>query len=326
MRTKEEILNGMALPVFFLKCRLDFKFFCEQCLGVTTFGGTHKFQENWALAAMKYNKLIIEAGAGSSKTEVMGAMFTLWMMFKDKNLKILLLTKTMEQSSSNLLSRIKKYITDNELLKEVFTPEDHRTTWNATEIKTRNGCWAKVVPYNENIKGYRGHIIIADEIDSYENTNLFFEHVLSRLYPNGKLIGISTPVGPTKIIGQLKEKQKAGILRGWHFIKTPFLVDEDGQPGKIECREDIKKYKSIWPEMWPVSKLEERWEQGKSNWFRNYMCENLGEVDDALFPMANIVSSFDYNRKFNEEINPEAMYFISADFAISSGPKADFDA
>jgi len=59
---------------------------------------------------------------------------------------------------------------------------------------------------------------------------------------------------------------------------------------------------------------------------RNYMCENLGEIDDALFPMKNVVASFDYNRGFSESVNPNAMYFIGADFAISEGPRADFDA
>lgn len=327
MRTKEEILDGMALPLFILQCRTDFKFFCEKCLGVTTYGGIHDFQMDWFNSACKYKRLIIESGAGSSKTEVMGAMYPLWKMFCEKNLKILLISKTMEQSSSNMLSRLKRYIEDNELLKDLFTPEDFRSSWNVTEIKTKNGHWVKNVPYNENIRGYRADLIICDEIDSYEKTNLFFEHVLSRLYPNGQLIGISTPTGPTRIIGQLKEKDKAGILKGWHFIKTPYLIKEDGSPGVIENREDIWSCKSIWPEWWTLQKLYEKWgEQGRSNWMRNYMCENMGEVDDALFPIKNVLSSFDYNRGFDYNINEDAMYFIGADFAISEGPRADFDA
>ena len=248
MRTKEEILKGMPLPLFILKCKSDFKFFAEECLGVTTYGGIHPFQLKWIDAAKKYKKLIIESGTGSSKSEVMGAMYPLWLMLGSKNLKILLISKTMEQSSSNLLSRIKGYINDNELLKDVFTPDNYRATWNASEIKTKNGHWLKNVPYNENIKGYRADLIIPDEIDSYEDSNIFFEHVLSRLYPQGQIIGMSTPVGATRIIGQLKEKNKAGIISGWAFIQTPYLVDEEGNPGKIENKEDILKYKSIWPE------------------------------------------------------------------------------
>lgn len=327
MRTKEEILGEDPLPIFLLKCKNDFKFFAERCLGVTSYGGIHEFQLSWINAALKYKKLIIESGTGSSKTEVMGAMYPIWRMLTEKNLKILLISKTMEQSSSNMLSRIKRYIEDNELLKQMFTPDDYRSTWNATEIKTKNGHWVKNVPYNDNIRGYRADLIIPDEIDSYENTNIFFEHVLSRLYPQGQVIGISTPVATTRIIGILKEKDKAGLLKGWHFIKTPYLVDEKGNPAKIENRDDIYNYKSIWPEWWTLDKLYDKWgDQGKANWLRNHQCECIGEIDDAVFPIKDIVSSFDYKLGFSNNIHPDAMYFIGVDLAISEGPRADFDA
>ena len=238
MRTKKEILEGYDITTFILKCGVDFKFFCEKCLGVNTYGGIHEFQLKWLDAALNYKKLIIEAGAGSSKTEVMGAMYPLWRMFNERNLKVLLVSKTMEQGSSNMLSRIKRYIEDNELLDEIFRPEDDRLSWNVTEIKTKNGHWVKNVPYNDHIRGYRADLIICDEIDSYDNSNIFFEHVLSRLYPHGQLIGISTPVGPTQIIGLLKEKASVGILVGWHFIKTPYLIDTEGKPAKVNEREE----------------------------------------------------------------------------------------
>lgn len=326
MRSKKEILGDNTLPIFLLKCKTDFKFFCEDCLGINTNGGIHEFQMKWFYSAIKYKRLIIEAGAGSSKTEIMGAAYVLWRMFCEKNLKILLVCKTMEQGSSNMLSRIKRYVEDNELLTEMFVPDDRRLSWNVTEIKTKNGHWIKNVPYNDHIRGYRADLIICDEIDSYENTNIFFEHVLSRLYPEGQLIGISTPVGPTQIIGMLKEKDAAGILRGWHFISTPYLVDEAGEPAKIDNKEDIWNYKSIWPEWWTLQKLYDKWgEQGKSNWMRNYMCENLGEIDDAIFPIANILKSFDYKRGFSDSVDQSCMYVISGDLAISEGPRADFD-
>jgi len=327
MRTKEEILGRFTLTTFLFKCRTDFKFFCENCLGVTDFGGIHDFQVNWFNLANKYKRLIIEAPAGHSKTEVMGAMYPLWRMFVDKNLKILLVNKTLEQGRANLLSRIKKYIANNELLTEMFTPDDYKFTWNVSAIKTKNGHEVWSVPYSENIRGYRANLIILDEVDSYEDTNIFFEHVASRLFPDGNMVLISTPVGPTRLIGQLREKSKAGLIDKYYFERTTSLIDSEGKPAKIENQEDIKKYNAIWPEMWSVQKLFEAWgEQGKSNWMRNYMAICLGEIDDAIFPIKNILDTFDYNRGFSEEVNHEAMYFIGADFAISEGPKADFDA
>jgi len=329
MRTKSEILKDMPLPLFLMKCRTDFKFFCEECLGSTSNGDKiemQPFQMKWFYEAEKNRKLIIESGTRSGKTEVMGAMYPVWKMFCNKNLRILLLSKSLEQSSSNLLSRIKKYIEENELLMETFRPEDYRASWNASEIKTKHGCWVKNMAYNDRIRGFGGDIIIPDEIDSYEDPNIFFEHVLSRMSPKAQLIGISTPVGATRIIGLLKEKHKAGILKGWHFIKTPYLVDDEGNPAKIESREDIWKYNSIWESVWSKQLLYERWEQGKANWLRNHMCEDVGEVDDAIFPMKDVLSSFDYKLGFSQVVNPESMYFIGVDLAISEGPRADLDA
>jgi phage terminase large subunit-like protein len=330
MRSKSEVLGDYPLPLFLLKCRDDFKFFAEECLKFTSNGEPimiKPFHMNWVEQAEKHNKIIVESGTRSGKTEIMGAMYPVWKMFTGKNVRILLISKTLEQASSNLLSRIKRYIEDNGLLKDMFIPDDYRDSWNATEIKTKNGCWVKNVPYNVNIRGYGGDIIIPDEIDSYDDPNIFFEHVVSRLSPKGRVIGISTPTGPTKIIGMLKEKNQAGILKGWSFIKTPYLVDEAGNPAVIENRDDILKYISIWPEQWSLEKLHEKWgDQGKANWMRNNMCVNLGEIDDAIFPLKNIVESFDYKRGFTEVVNRNSMYFIGADFAISEGPRADFDA
>ena len=106
MRTRDEILGKYDLPTFLIKCKTDFKFFCEKCLGITTYGGIHPFQLYWFNCARKYKRLIIESGAGSSKTEIMGAAYPLWLMMCFKNLKILLICKTMEQSTSNMLSAL----------------------------------------------------------------------------------------------------------------------------------------------------------------------------------------------------------------------------
>ena len=332
MKKKEEILQGMEKVEFFFRCRTDFKFFCERMLGVDSYGGIHDYQLRWFRLTQMYERVVIEAPAGFSKTEVMGVMYPLWEMYRSKNLKILLVCKTMEQGKSNMLERIKGYIQDNEFLTEFFVPPDARTTWNKSEIRTKDGHWVKNVPYNNNIRGYRADIIICDEVDSYEETDTYFEHVTSRLFPGGKIILISTPVGPTRLIGQLKEKANMGVIKNYAFEKTQALVSKDGrraykkEPSEITI-EMLKDCKSIWPENWPVEKLLEKWgEMGKWKWMRNYMCEVIGEAEDAIFPLQNIMDSFDYSLSFTKAIDEGAQYFIGADFAISGGPKADFDA
>ena len=262
----------------------------------------------------------------------MGKIYHLCELFKTKTIKLLLIFKTMEQGKSNMLERIKGYIRDNEFLIDLFVPGDAKTTWNKSEIRTTNGHWVKNVPYNSNIRGYRAHMEILDEVDSYEETDTYFEHVTSRVFPGGKIILISTPVNQTRLIGQLKEKAAAGILKNYVFEKTQALVHKDGSPAytgdpaKVS-EESLSKLISIWPEMWPTDKLMEKWgEMGRWKWMRNYMCEIIGESEDAIFPIQSILDSYDYSIGFTSEVDPDAQYFIGADFAISSGPKADFDA
>lgn len=331
MLTKKELIQDTPYPIFLMRCRTDFKFFVENCIKETSSGEKYKvypFQLKWVSMAEKYKRIIIESGTGSSKTEIMGAAYIVWKLFCNKNINVLLLSKTRDQSTSNLLSRVKRYIENNEILTDMLMPDNRAKCWNAEEIQTKTNCLVKNVTYSDTIRGSRANIIVADEIDSYDDPNIFFEHVLSRLHPDAQLIGISTPTGPTKIIAQLKEKDKAGLLKGkWVFVKTPYLVDESGEPGQIDKREDILKYKSIWPEKWSLDILYERWgEQGKANWLRNYMCISVGEIDDAIFPIKYIEKSYDYKLGFSKNIVEGAMYFIGVDLAISEGAKADYDA
>ena len=81
MRTKEEILKGRDKVDFMLDCLVSFKFFCEEFLGMKDFGGIHKFQEDWFNAIQKYDRVVIEAPSGFSKTEIMGVVYPLWCMW-----------------------------------------------------------------------------------------------------------------------------------------------------------------------------------------------------------------------------------------------------
>lgn len=265
-------------------------------------------------------------------SETMGAMYPLWLMFSKRNLRILLVSKTGDQAKGNLLARIKNYIYDNEFLKELFIPKDAVTSWNQKEVITKQGHWVRVVPYNTNIRGYRAHVIICDEADDYDDPSIYFEHVVSRLFEGGKIILISTPTGSTKLLGQLKEKAAMGKMKNYHFIKTRGLVKPDGSPAYTCKPEDVTKEMlmdcvSIWPEGYSKRTLLDEWdEQGRWHFMRNVLCETIGEADDAIFKINDIMGAYDYSLGFTEEVDEEAQYFIGADFAISTGPRADFDA
>ena len=301
---------------FFIRCRIDFKFFCERMLGMNEFGGIHQFQLEWFYLVNNNPRSLIEAPSGFSKTEIIGVAYPLWRMMNESNLKILLVSKTIKQAEANILGRIKGYIEDNEFLKD-YIPTGLDKVWNKEEIKLRNGCWAKNVPYSINIKSYRAHIIICDEIDSYlPPYDIFFTHVLSRIIPGGKIIGISTPEGPTKLIAKIRGK------KGTNFVYQKYVAI-------INCKdpEDLSTGESIWPERFNVPyMMSQRAEMGENAFQMNYMCNTKTEYSDAIFQIKTILDTFNDDLSFDFNLNPEAQYIIGADFAISKGVDADYDA
>lgn len=318
MKTKEEVLNGMSEVEFFSRCSIDFKFFCERLLGITEYGGIHQFQLEWFTMAQNNDAVMITSFSGSSKTEIMGVAYAVWYGIMYPSSSILLISKTISQAKDNLLQRIKNYIESNELLKELV-PEGKNAIYNVKQAKLTNGTTINNVPYNVNIKGYRAHLIILDEIDSYEEMNIYYDHVTSRLHPGGKIIGISTPEGPTRLLQDIKNRNPAGYV----FKTTTAIIDDRGKPKK----DNYEKGYSIWPERYPMEwLLRKRTEMGEQMWEKNYQCNVMTEGEDAIFSVPSFVRCYERRLKFNFNVNPKAQYFIGADFAISSGPRADFDA
>jgi len=334
MRTSEEILDGMDRIKFDMLCRYDFKFFCERLLGLTDMGGIHDFQLEWVELAEHSRNCVIEAPSGGTKTEIMGVCYPLWWLWKEnKKQEILLVSKTVAQAEGNLLDRIKMYIIDNEILRDRFMPKDKRVVWNTKGIRTANGSTIKNVPYNLNIKGYRAHLIIADEADSYDDTDIYFKHVTSRPHPNGKIILISTPEGVSKLLGMLKARRPPS----YSFLKTTALRHKDRtfvKGSEVVTIDDLDRLKeegcySIWKENEKFSfeyMKQEFITQGRWSFAQNFLCEIIGESEDSAFQLKDIIKSYESTMSFNYEPNPKAMYFIGADFAISTGPKADYDA
>lgn len=332
---KEDILKGMSRMKFDLLCCTDFKFFCERMLGLTDMGGIHDFQLEWIELIEKNKIIIIEAPSGSSKTEIVGACYPLWKMYQnpDKKLDLKHISKTIGQSEKNLLIRIQNYILDNEILMESLVPSDRRVSWTKTGFRTINGTTDDIITYGVNAKGTRGHFLFCDEIDSYEDPDIFFKHILSRPHPNGKIIGITTPEGISNIVGQLKEKKPRGVV----FHKTVVFVHQDGSPvtsDEVQTIEDFDRLKelgckSIWEENdnFTFETMKDKFStMGRLAWIQNYLCEILGISEDMAFPLKDIVDSYDYELEYTYEVNPKALYFIGADFATSSGSKADYDA
>ncbi|MFW6283205.1 MAG: hypothetical protein ACOC1P_04105, partial [Minisyncoccales bacterium] len=66
-KTDSDVLQGMDYVEFITRCKIDFKFFCERLLGLTDYGGIHKYQMDWFYLIQNNIVSVIEAPSGSSK-------------------------------------------------------------------------------------------------------------------------------------------------------------------------------------------------------------------------------------------------------------------
>jgi len=315
MRTTKEILGGMEMMDFMMRQKTDFKLFCERVLGMTEFGGIHPFQLEWFYLAQNNSKVMIQAPSGFSKTTILGVAYPLWVAFNYPRQQILIISKSLPQSK-RLLSIIRAYIEDNELLLDL-KPDDLES-WNKLELACSNKCRIYCRPYSVNIKGERVDLMILDEICSYDEPDIFFDHLISRMNPSGKILGISTPEGPSDLMGLIAAKNSAGdyILKSYEAI--------------VNFKEDrLETGESIWPERFPMEDLMTlRRTQGEQFFQKNFMLNTFAESGDSvLFPSKNIYDAYDVTRGFSaEKIDEKGLVVLACDFAISKGDRADYDA
>lgn len=315
MRTLKQILNGMDMMDFMMRQKTDFKLFCEQVLGMTDYGGLHPFQLEWFYLAQNNRRVMIQAPSGFSKTTILGVAYPLWVAFNYPNQQILIISKSLPQSK-RLLGIIRGYIEDNELLL-YLKPEDLES-WNKLELACSNKCRIYCRPYSVNIKGERVDLMILDEICSYEEPDIFFDHIISRMNPNGKIIGISTPEGPSDLMGLIAAKNTSGdyVIKSYEAIIN-------------YSNNDLSTGSSIWSERFPIEELMTiRRVQGEQFFQKNFMLNPMAESGDSvLFPSKNIYDAYDVTKKFSsEKIDEKGIVVLACDFAISKGDRADYDA
>ena len=295
---------------FLLRCKTDFKFFCERVL-VDLFrdGGLKDYMQEWFSLVENNPRVAILAPSGFAKTTILGVAYPIWLAFTKDSMQIMVVSNSMNQAR-RVLSLIKSTIENNALLVEL-KPTNYRETWSANHIKMSTGAAIFCRPYTVNVKGERVDYIILDEAASYQNTDIYFDYIVPRLNPHrGKVCLISTPESGTDLMSILAERKLNYIFKKYTALNS--------------------KGESIWPERFPTSKLNLlREEMGEQFFQKNFMCNTRAEGSNSVFSAKSIVSCTHYDIGYTSEVlNPnkgDAEIYIGCDFAIASGSTADFD-
>lgn len=300
MRTKEEIFQGMPEHEFVIDCQ-DFKFFAERVLGLQV----QPFHMEWIEMMEKFNRVVIQAPTGFGKTEILGRAYCLWKSYMEQNKSMCIVSKTLPQSS-RVLSEIKDHIENNELLRELIPENKPASNWcSATVMPLSTGCQIFCRPYSENIKGIHVDYLLGDEVASYDDYSIWYRFVVTRVNAkNGKVVAISTPDNISDLMQEL--------LNNPEYVGKSYPAIQNG--------------KSIWPDRWPMNKLQKiKNEIGPEAFEREYMCNPKAGVENALYPPHLLTECFDYDGRFINSPR-DGITFIGCDFAIAAGPRADSDA
>lgn len=317
MKDIEEITQGMNITSFLLKCKSDFKFFCDNVLFdlfEEKYGGLKPYMNEWFNLIETNNRVYVLAARGFAKTTVFGVAYPIWLAYTKTNKQIMVISRA-EKQSKRILSIIKSTIENNPLLVEL-KPREAKETWSAFQINTKSKCKVFCRPFTKGILGERTDYVLMDEAEAYEYPELFFDYVVPTLNPGGKIALISSSQIGSTLLNLIEEKGINYKIKKFPAIKDNKSIWEERFPLKCSCKDKSKC---------GCDSLEEkRKELGESVFQRNFMCNPISESGRSAFTAQSIEFCKDKKRGFTVELKGGRVY-LGCDFAIASGATADFD-
>jgi hypothetical protein len=223
--------------------------------------GIHK---RWVQDAIDNPRVLLNVPPGHAKSTVFAIWFPIWLITRDRNVRILIISKT-----ADLVSRfggnIAAVLENNSALVNTFgryKPMDATVRWRPATGELQVEGMRRVGETNEmnimvrgsgqQVLGFRADWVICDdptdarisrsETDRSNHSAWFHEEVMTRLTPTGRAIVIGQRVHLKDLYGELAEEKAENGSKYWHQIIYPAVLD-------WETKE------VLWPEFWPWDRL-----------------------------------------------------------------------
>lgn len=287
--------------LFIQKCYFDFRLWAEKVFGLQI----KPFHIEWMKQVHRNRFNVIKAFRGSGKTTILGVVYPLWLSWFRPGTHILYTAAERDQAIK-ILDEVKNTIEDNKFLGDLMP--DHKSTWKKTELKMTNGSRIYCKSYTRSIKGVHVDYVFCDEIQDCTDRKVFNQSIAPTVnQKKGSIVAVGTPDTPTDMLNELSER-KGYVSKSYPILK--------------------KEGVSRWPEKFSVEEIDEiRKRDGERSFQTQYMMNCEVGAEDAVFPADWITNCFDKKEKFESEpIYEESIVVLGADFAISKGKRADFDA
>jgi hypothetical protein len=206
-------------------------------------------------AAEAHVRTVVLAPIEHGKSTVFSVGFPLWVLGKNPNARIAIVSETHAQAVRPL-GAIREHIVKNERLHEVFPglrpASGAREKWTDSEILVERTSVEKdpsviAIGVLGPLLGARLDLAILDDVVGWENSftpaqrsklvDWFRSTLVGRIVAGGRVVAVGTPWHPEDLLHVLAESGEYQVLR------DPAL-DDEGKP--------------LWPEAWSVERLEQR--------------------------------------------------------------------
>jgi len=291
-----------------LKCRNDFVFFCEQVLDLEM----SDFHKEIAHLLVTEKQICMNVPRQHGKTMICSIAYPLWRLAREKNVKICLVSSSLEQSG-RIFSEAQYILQTNPFFAQLL-PTRRFETWNKSQITMSNHNLYFVKPFNSSGRGTVFDYVIFDDILRETDVSpLVAKDIFwSVFYPAGQAnncqqIVIGTPLSLDDLYADIQRKTN------WSLYKRSAAI-EDSQGKWIG---------TLWPSRFPIDKLQQmKGDMNPYNFEREMMCRPRS-AGDVLYPQELILNCIDYNLEFSSEV--EGIPYVGADFAMSTKESGDFN-
>lgn len=264
---------------------------------------------------------------GHAKTTWFNTIMLSWLQSKHPNLRVGLISNTAKQA--NAFSRAVRFTLEaNEYQHDVFGNLAGKHKWNDVEWIQKDSALLGTKDVNVYSTGAGGAIIskrfdliLCDDILDEENSinpeqrekieNWFWKTLKPCLVPGGSMIVVGTRWAEGDMYQSLIEDKKwPSIVRG------AIYYDDDDK--------EHRKPKALWPDMWPLDKLEqERRDMGSAM----FACSYLNDISGLM--AGNIFRREWFASRYFDELPPNPngyVWTMGVDLASSERQRADYTA
>lgn len=300
MRLLPDIIPcDMSEPLFTDICGLDLPFWSKHVFGFTI----KDFHVDWLDLLHENRFVVLQAFRGSGKSTFLGIVYPLWLAYFRPNTRILLCAGELSQATK-ILDEVKDYVETNDFLK-VLMPTNPSLAWNKTNAKFSNGSSFICKTWTKRIKGLHVDYAFIDELQDIYDREIFNKALTPTVTKRkGTIIATGVSDYPGDMLEELAHR-KSYVSRMYPVLSSVGV--------------------SVWPEEFPISELQRIRDDSESTYQTQYMLNCTAASDNAVYPARWISNCYNYHEKFSPLSREGSICFIGADFAISDGPRADFD-